>query len=255
MRGPALVHLTAMLLTAAAVGLDVADGEGTDHGPEDVVRHGLSRALRGMFAPCAYEGTRRLEAETRDRSGWIEVATRYSPQLGFSYRVTAEGGHRSVRRRALLKVLETEAAASRNNRHEAPSVVDYDMGAPTLGDEDNVLRVSLTPRRRAPTLLSGWFVLEPDGVPRLLEGTLSRSPSFWVKSVQARWTFGRVGENVLPVRVDSIADVRFVGPSRFTMTYAYNTAGTGLEDGSSAAGTERAPGGRVASRRSPVAHR
>ena len=208
-----LVVMTAVVL--ATPGRD--DGAPV---PEDTLRDGLARAQSGMFAPCAYEGTRRLEAEARNRTGWVEVATRYSPAAGFSYRVVAEGGSNDIRRRALLKVLDTEVRASRDADGRPPTVFDYQFGPPSLGG--NVLRVPLTPKRRAPTLISGWFVLGPDGEPRTLEGQLARSPSFWVKSVTAKWTFGRVGSGVLPLRVDSVADVRFVGPSRFTMTYRYD---------------------------------
>ena len=34
----------------------------------------------------------RLEAENGSRKGWIEAVTEYSPETGFRYEITAEGG-------------------------------------------------------------------------------------------------------------------------------------------------------------------
>ena len=208
--------------------------------PEDAIKDALETALASLYAPCEYEGTRRLEASAPGRSGWMDVATSYRRGSGFSYRVIAEGGNESVRKRALLKVLEAEVrGAAEAGTHARPVAADYRLGNPVSGSD--AWRVDLTPTRRAPTLIDGTFLFSPAGSPISIEGRLAKSPSFWVKSVVARWRFANLGQGVLPVRVDSLAEVRFVGLSRFSMTYSYRrVAGrvvpSGLDTGA-AAGT------------------
>jgi hypothetical protein len=231
-----LLVAAAIVATALAVPLRGANGR---HGvPEDALRDALAAALAGLYTPCPHEGTRRLEGSAPGRSGWLEVATSYQAGQGFTYRVLAQGGNESVRRRALLKVLETEARATTHvPASERPTVGDYRLGQPSSTDE--ALRVPLTPLRSSPGLVSGTFLVSPEGVPLAIEGRLARSPSFWVKSVVARWTFANVaGIGVLPVRVDSVADIRFVGVSQFSMTYSYKTV-AGLAATQAATGVSR----------------
>jgi hypothetical protein len=56
-----------------------------------------------------------------------------------------------------------------------------------------------------------------------VEGKLSRSPSFWVRSVAVIRHYARVGGVNLPVSVESLADVKMVGKARFAMTYQYES--------------------------------
>jgi hypothetical protein len=212
---------SAVILVLALAWLSAPAGGASRAFDDAAVRQALDAALTGIFAPSVHEGTRRLEGSSPGRSAWIEVATSYQVSSGFTYRITAEGGNESVRQRALVKVLEGEVKATRQPEGGRPTAADYRIGPPTATSEAWV--VPLVPVRMSPSLVSGSLFLSSTGEPICIEGRMARSPSFWVKSVMARWNFASVGGGTLPVRVDAIADIRFVGQSRFSMTYVYRT--------------------------------
>lgn len=84
------------------------------------------------------------------------------------------------------------------------------------------MRLRLKPRRSDPTLIDGTLTVNADGQPLILEGRLAKSPSIWVRSVTVVKRFARIGGVSLPVVVESLADVRMVGKSTFSMRYSYS---------------------------------
>jgi hypothetical protein len=55
-----------------------------------------------------------------------------------------------------------------------------------------------------------------------VEGRLSKSPSFWVRWVNVSSTYSPIGGAMMPVAIESTADVRIAGESTFSMTYDYH---------------------------------
>src|SRR5689334_9212480 len=56
----------------------------------------------------AYRAVRHLEAENGGRKGWLDAITEYSPDTGFRYEITAEGGSGYIRTKVLKAVLDGE---------------------------------------------------------------------------------------------------------------------------------------------------
>jgi hypothetical protein len=54
-----------------------------------------------------------------------------------------------------------------------------------------------------------------------LEGRLAKSPSFWIKNVDIVRTYARIHGVIVPVALESTAQVRFHGDARLRMTYVY----------------------------------
>ena len=84
------------------------------------------------------------------------------------------------------------------------------------------MRLRLKPRRSDPKLVEGTLTVSADGYPLVLEGRLVKSPSFWVRSVTVVKKFARIGGVSLPVAIESLADVKMVGKSSFSMRYTYS---------------------------------
>ena len=81
----------------------------------------------------------------------------------------------------------------------------------------------LSPRRKERVLVVGAMFLEPsDGALVRLEGRLAKSPSLWVKHVDVVRTYKRIEGTVVPVALETKADVRFVGEATLRMTYSYS---------------------------------
>lgn len=170
-----------------------------------------------------YRAVRRLEAENGGRRGWLEAVTEYSIENGFSYEVTAEGGSSLVRSKVLRAVLdgERELIADADGARSSLAAANYAF-QPNGVDHDGLANILLSPKRKEPTLVSGTMFLEPeDGALVRVQGRLAKSPSFWVKDVHIVRTYRRIQGVVVPIALESTAQVRMMGPATLRMTYVY----------------------------------
>jgi hypothetical protein len=177
--------------------------------------------------PISYQATRRLEASSSklNESAWLEAFTEYSPETGFRYRITSQGGSNRIHNRVLKSVLETEKLNSSQAewRKGALSRDNYDFNVDGH-TPDGLIKVQLTPRRRDSRLVDGSALLSAQsGDLMRLEGRLSKSPSFWVRWVSVTNRYSQLGGTMMPVMVESTADVRVAGVSTFSMRYEYAT--------------------------------
>ena len=177
--------------------------------------------------PVAYSATRRLEASSSklNESAWLEAITDFDPAAGFRYSIVATGGSERILNRVLKKVLESERETSamaewrKGSLSHANYVFDFGGRAGS-----GMLRMQLTPRRRDSRLLAGSaFVAETSGNLVRVEGRLAKSPSFWVRWVDVSSSYAPVAGAMMPVAVESTADVRIAGLSTFSMTYQYQS--------------------------------
>ena len=171
-----------------------------------------------------YRAVRRLEAQNRGRKGWIEAITEYSPGTGFRYEITAEGGSGYIRAKVLKAVLdgEREVIAQGETARSSLDRSNYRFQANGI-DSDGLANVLLSPRRKERVLVSGMMALNADnGALVRLQGRLAKSPSFWVKNVDIVRTYERIDGNVVPVTLETKAQVRFLGEATLRMTYVYS---------------------------------
>jgi hypothetical protein len=183
----------------------------------------IRRFLAQGDVPHAYRASRRLEAENGDRKGWVEARTEYSPLEGMHYEITAQGGSSFIRARILRAVLdgEREMVAHGETARSALAPTNYVFSPRGVG-EDGLANVLLSPRRKDPVLVAGTlFLLPADGNPVRLEGRLAKSPSFWVKDVDVVRTYQRIDGIVMPVGLESSAEIRLFGSASLHMTYTY----------------------------------
>jgi hypothetical protein len=176
-------------------------------------------------APVAYQARRRLEASSSklNESAWMEVTTEYTPQTGLHYEVIAQGGSERIRNRVLTKVLEGEKENSvqRERLKGRLSRENYDFNFDGR-TPDGMIKVQLSPRRRDSRLVNGSAVLSPaSGALVRVEGRLSKSPSFWVRWVSVSRRYAPIAGAMMPVSIETTADVRIAGVSTFEMTYVY----------------------------------
>ena len=212
-RGPLAVLLLVTVAVASSLHATVPD----------TADHSIQQFLAQDDTQPPYRAIRRLEAEHGNRTGWVEAVTEYSPQMGFRYQITAEGGSESIRSKGLRAVLEGErnviALGEMRRSTLAPS--NYVFQANGVDDE-GLVNILLSPRRKERVLVSGSMFLQPDdGRLVRVQGRLARSPSFWIKDVQIVRSYDRIDGAVVPVALESRAQVRFLGPATLRMTYTY----------------------------------
>jgi hypothetical protein len=172
----------------------------------------------------SYRAVRRLEAQNGGRKGWIEAITEYSPGTGFRYEITAEGGSGYIRSKVLKAVLdgEGEVIARGETARSSLDRSNYRFQANGI-DSEGFANVLLSPRRRERVLVSGMMALNAvDGALVRLQGRLARSPSFWVRNVDIVRTYERIDGHVVPVALQTTAQVRFLGEATLHMTYLYS---------------------------------
>src|SRR5687767_289778 len=172
-----------------------------------------------------YRGTRHLEAENGSRRGWLDVTTEYTPDTGFRYQITAEGGGSDyIRKKVLKAVLDGErgVVAAGEDTRSTLARTNYNF-QPSGIDSDGLARVLISPRRKERALVAGVMLLRPEqGELVRVEGRLAKNPSFWVRNVDIVRKYERIGGVVVPVSMDSKAHIRFLGASTFRMTYRYS---------------------------------
>jgi hypothetical protein len=184
--------------------------------------HSIRQFLAQDDTQRPYRAMRRLEAENGTRTGWLEAVTEYSPETGFRYEVTAEGGSGYIRTKVLRAVLEGEQEAIARGETGRSSIgrANYTFQANGV-DEDGLANVLLSPLRKERILVSGKMFLEPeDGRLVRLRGHLAKSPSFWIKNVEIVRSYERIAGTVVPVALESQAQIRLLGLAKLHMTYA-----------------------------------
>jgi hypothetical protein len=175
--------------------------------------------------PVAYQARRRLEASSTrlNESAWMEAVTDYDPSVGLTYSIVAQGGSERIRRRVLNAVLKAEreysSLAQWRKGNLSRENYTFDFGGHA---GDGMLKMQLTPRRRDSRLVLGSALLTAEsGSLVRVEGRLSKSPSFWVRWVKVSRSYLPVAGSMMPISVESTADVRIAGLSTFSMTYDY----------------------------------
>ena len=188
-----------------------------------VADNSIRQFLERDHTQRGYKAARRLEAANGDRTGWVEAVTEYSHGEGFSYQITSEGGSDYIRNKVLRGILDGERTAILAGEAALSALADANyIFEPDGVDADGLAAIRLSPKRKERMLITGMMFLDPDdGALVRLQGRLAKSPSFWVKSVQIVRSYKRINNVVLPVKMETNARLRMLGPATLRMTYAY----------------------------------
>jgi hypothetical protein len=114
------------------------------------------------------------------------------------------------------KILEHESDAAREN--QPPTILGAEnyafsyLGTAIIeGHQCYVL--GLDPKRKDKDLIRGRAYIDAQSyMPRLVDGDLAKTPSWWLKQVHIRLGFAQVDGMWLQESTKAVADVRFLGP-------------------------------------------
>jgi hypothetical protein len=175
-----------------------------------------------------YRALRRLEARN-DRfnlQGWLDVWTELTAEGRFEYQIVREGGSEYIRNKVLRPLLENEERlfATTDASRSAVTSQNYDLRGLEAAAEPGLVKLLVRPKRRDVSLVDGAvFVTEDEADLVRVEGRLAKNPSFWTKRVDVVRRYERIGGMRVPIRLDSVAQVRLAGTSTLSMTWAYET--------------------------------
>jgi hypothetical protein len=214
-----LVQLVPGLAIAAALALSTPSVVETRDPGSAAMEEFLSRSQ----VAHQYRALRHLEASGGGQRGWLDARTHFAPDTGMQYEVTAEGGSGYIRSRVLRPLLqqEQELIAAGRTGSVALDVSNYQF---SLAGEtaDGLVRVAMRPLRRDRALIAGELVLAAHtGELLRVNGRLAKNPSFWTKRVDVARVYASINGVVMPVTLDSAAELRLFGRSSLRMAYDY----------------------------------
>jgi hypothetical protein len=187
----------------------------------------VSRFLESGRPPLkAYRARRHLEASSRGgkMKAQLDAETRLLPDGAFSFEILNESGSNLLRQRVLRAAL-LEERDNHNNAKLGDSDFtreNYDFLVQESTRANDLVRISLAPRRKSQLLIDGAaFVRRDDADLVRIQGVLSKRPSFWTRKVAITRHYARVDGVRVPIEVRLDADVLLVGDSAFDMTYQY----------------------------------
>lgn len=159
------------------------------------------------------------------RDANMEVLATYSAPDARSFSVLSESGSKLLLNRILVKLLESEQRAFRNQKSFQLSPANYKFDL--LGAErqpDGSLCYVLAVKAREPNefLYNGKIWVDADDFAvRRMEGEPSKSPSFWIKDTQIQSRWEKIGNFWFIAHNQSVSHVRMGGVATLTIDYGY----------------------------------
>lgn len=227
------------------------------HQTEPVVRYRATRRLEAENKRFNVKGWMEVATELSPEGGftWTVIEEGGSGYIRNKVlRKTLEGEAQAVKNNDPAKAALTETnytfattssklpkgarTSKENDEEDGPAVEggpDLSAEAPAKAEDaalhagdgataDGRARLFITPKRKDLLLVDGAVVFSPvDGDLIQVEGRLSKTPSWWTRSVDIVRRYARVGGIRVPVVTESTANVRIAGRSAFKMTYTYQT--------------------------------
>jgi hypothetical protein len=222
---PKLIRLL-VALGMAAVGCVLASAQTRESSQshESTLDRYLARAVE---PPVEYRALRHLEASNAHfhASAWMDAWTDYDHEHGFRYDVIAESGNGYIRSHVLRAALEGERNMWVSQEPQKASItLDNYSFEDRLTITEGLAALGITPRRKDMLLIDGTiYVRADDGELRRVEGRLSKTPSFWTRSVEISRRYERIAGVRVPVSIESTAHLLIAGRSTFAMTYRYES--------------------------------
>jgi hypothetical protein len=207
------------LLTAGIIASTPIAGAGPDINDDNGVAVAKTPVLK------QYRALRRMHAvsEKFNHEGWMEAWTELDGGT-FRYEIVSERGSERIRNKVLKALLEREKElfASGEPQRAELTTENYDFAAETTGPGCKYILIK--PKRKDSLLVDGRMVLSEDGRDLLrVEGKLSKNPSFWTSLVNIVRRYARLDGVRVPIATESNAKVKFVGNSKLSVEYEYET--------------------------------
>lgn len=178
--------------------------------------------LRQYSVPRTY----RVQNDKGKVSAEVQVVLHYRAPGTKEFKIVAEKGSGLIRSRVFKPLMESEAetAAGRNRHDSSISPPNYTFHL--LGEEDvngyHCFVVQATPKRNDTYLFRGkiWIHATEFAVVQIT-GQPAKSPSFWINRVDFVRRYQKIGEFWLPLKDESMTQVKIAGKNILTIDYAH----------------------------------
>jgi hypothetical protein len=163
-----------------------------------------------------YTATRRYVAVNKHRRAEMLVRVACASDGVKQFTIVSEDGSHYIRRHVFYKMLNEEAAASRQGTRQStritPANYDFEVIGPDSVDGRPAYVLSVSPKAENKYLIEGeiWVDATDYSIVRI-EGRPARNPSFWTRSVHFVHTYQKVGPFWLAASTDSVSEIRIFG--------------------------------------------
>jgi hypothetical protein len=212
--------MAATVVTVAVLTVRAPRAEGVDQRSTFAMERYVTRPAIAH----QYHASRRLEASGSGLRAWLDAETTFRVATGFQYEVTGEGGSGFIRSRLLRSLLDEEQrlVATGSGPRVAISPANYQF-TPNGINEEGLAVVALKPLRKDRALIVGHMFLTPlEGHLVRVEGRLAKNPSFWISRVNVVRSYRPINGVMMPVLLETTAQLRLLGSSELRMTYRYS---------------------------------
>jgi hypothetical protein len=159
------------------------------------------------------------------RDANMEVLATYSAPNTRSFSVLSESGSKLLLNRILMKLLDSEERAFRNQKSFQLSPANYDfqlLGSERQADGSVCYILSVKARQPNEFLYNGKIWVDAnDFAVRRMEGEPSKSPSFWIKDTQIQSRWEKIGNFWFIAHNQSVSHVRMGGFATLSIDYGY----------------------------------
>ena len=198
--------------------------------PADVVVQKMMEAsvrrsaeLRGFRTTRSYHLQYQGFLGTREAS--MRVVSTYTAPDELDFSIVSENGSKLLLNRVLLKLLDSEREAFRDQSKIELSPANYrfdsqGIGRSSDGDDPSYV-LGVIPRKENRFLYRGkvWIHAYDFALSRM-EGQPAKSPSFWIKDTQIDSTWAKVGKFWLIQHSRSVSHIRMGGMATLTIDYS-----------------------------------
>ena len=182
-----------------------------------------SAELRGFRTTRSYHLEYHGFLGTREAS--MRVVSTYTAPAKLEFSIVSENGSKLLLNRVLLKLLDSEREAFRDQSRIELSPANYKFDSEGIdrspGGDDPRYVLGVIPRKENRFLYRGkvWIDAYDFALSRM-EGQPAKSPSFWIKDTQIDSTWAKVDKFWLIQHSRSVSHIRMGGMATLTIDYS-----------------------------------
>jgi hypothetical protein len=187
--------------------------------PDAVLDAFLQRSQEQRHQLSEYSDTTVIRADLPDtsQSGEYELRRRYVAPKTLEFKPVRFSGDNFVKTNVIIRVLQSEVDHVTKDEAAQMAIDEANYKFKhkyTVSDADGHVSYvyDVKPRKKRPGLFKGRIWVDaPSGVLRRVEGTLVKSPSFFIKRLEFVQEYEQVDGFVLPTHLHSESKVRVLG--------------------------------------------
>lgn len=155
----------------------------------------------------------------------MQVEATYHAPDEKDFRIVAESGSKLLIRHVLLKLLQSEHDAQKEqNRKEleiSPANYQFSLDSTQHTPAGDFYVLDVKPRSKSEYVYQGkiWVDARDFAVARM-DGSPARNPSFWVSHIEVQYQWARIDDFWLPIHNYSVTEVRLGGRAVLNINYS-----------------------------------